>query len=503
VNLLGFQSQIVTPAYRTMTRATWPSALKVVHPGGLDIDLLREWRQHRADGTLILRQYFPDEHLVQAKFAPTFATAEMLREFDPIVECPINEASQTSAALIDELNAFTVAFVRECVARGFRPAVGVFGEGNPANLDWWVNFHPSLRAARAAGGYLALHEYGIPSLGFEDWHLLRHRRVWAVLPEDCKLPILVTECGIDGGIEGRTEVGWRGYMDAQAYAAWLRRYRQEIGADAYVHGATVFLCGGTDQWTLFDITDEVDLRGPFAEPVATPPRWTPPQEPTVTDWCPFAIREPLPAGLYDLRRDDGRPPSMNCDHIADGYGDPGPYWVSLLAKPPDQRASAHFWVSRLGELRQYVPISGQAWSNGPICQPNTLNPLIATLALQHINPNAVTISIEHEGKPGQACTPAQIATSRRLHVWLRDTVGIPLDRTHVVGHYEFDKCTRANCPGSAFPWTAILQGGTTPVFDFAKTLDQLWAIADTLATNGHPWLSQGIKSLVTLAKGEK
>lgn len=41
-----------------------------------------------------------------------------------------------------------------------------------------------------------------------------------------------------------------------------------------------------------------------------------------------------------------------------------------------------------------------------------------------------------------------------------------------------------------------------PVFDFSATLDHLWIIADTLEANGHPWLGQGIKALVTLAKGE-
>lgn len=286
MNILGLQSQIVTPAYQAMVRATWPSTLKVIVPGGMDVDLLREWRQHRPDGLLILRQYFPDEHLAQAKFGPTFATAEMLRGLRPIVECPINEASQTSAGEIDNLNAYTLAFVRECVARGFPPAVGVFSEGNPADLSWWQHFFPALRAARAARGYLALHEYGVPSLGQEDWHLLRHRRVWAELPDDCRLPILVTECGIDGGIEGRREVGWRGYFSSTEYAAWLTAYHTRLLLDPYVHGATLFLCGGVDQWRSFDIADETDLRSPLTVSLAGAPRWTLWSDPPVTQTTP-------------------------------------------------------------------------------------------------------------------------------------------------------------------------------------------------------------------------
>lgn len=281
-NLLGFQSQIATDAYRTMVRATWPSTLKVIIPGGLDEGILTEWRARRPDGMFVVRPYFPDENLDPAKINLAVSIAVGLKRFRPVLECPINEAHQTSASDIARLSAYSVRFVLDCQSAGVVPAVGVFSEGNPSNLAWWQQFYPALRAARAAGGYLALHEYGLPGLGMEDWHLLRHRRVWDALPEDCRLPILVTECGIDGGIEGRREQGWRAYMDARAYAEWLRRYHAELAKDAYVHGATLFLCGGNDQWRQFDLTDEVDLRGPLTEQLDMPPRWAPQEAPMRT-----------------------------------------------------------------------------------------------------------------------------------------------------------------------------------------------------------------------------
>lgn len=275
-NLLGYQSQVVTEPYRTMVRATWPGVLKVIVPGGLDAGLLREWRGRRPDGLLVLRNYFADEALTPTKYASILNAADGIADLHPILEVPVNESSQTSADEIARLADYSAQFVRLAADQGYKAAVGVFSEGNPSNLDWWAQFRPALLAARQHGGYLALHEYGIPSLGFEDWHLLRHRRVWSVLPDDCRVPILVTEAGIDGGIEGRKEVGWRGYMDSRAYADWLRRYRQEIAADAYVHGATLFLCGGYPQWATFSIDDEVDLRPVFTEDVAMSARWTPP-----------------------------------------------------------------------------------------------------------------------------------------------------------------------------------------------------------------------------------
>ena len=275
-NLLGYQSQVVTDAYRSMVRATWPNTLKVIYPGGLDASLLREWRSRRPDGLLVFRHYFPDEDLAPTKYATILNAADQIADLHPILEVPVNEAHQTSADEIARLADYSAQFVRLAADQGYTAAVGVFSEGNPSNLDWWAQFRPALLAARQHGGYLALHEYGIPSLGFEDWHLLRHRRVWAVLPDDARVPILVTECGIDGGIEGRREVGWRGYMDSRAYADWLRRYHAEIARDAYVHGATLFLCGCYPQWASFSLEDEVDLRGPLTEAVAMPARWTPP-----------------------------------------------------------------------------------------------------------------------------------------------------------------------------------------------------------------------------------
>lgn len=308
MNLLGFQSQVVTEAYRTMVRATWPSTLKVIVPGGLDATLLREWRQHRPDGLLILRHYYPDENLdalkltrltarattapgsgvpakvARARLAPRAAAAyrrrsitaaDEIRDLAPIIEVPINEAHQTDPADIQQLSDYSVAFVNDAADAGFKAAVGVFSEGNPADFAWWSRFFPALRAAREHGGYLALHEYGLPGLGLEDWHLLRHRRVWPLLPEDCKVPILITEAGIDGGIEGRREQGWRSYMTAPQYAAWLRAYHGELLKDTYVHGDELFLCGGNDQWRQFDITDEVDLRPVFTEDRPGAPRWHP------------------------------------------------------------------------------------------------------------------------------------------------------------------------------------------------------------------------------------
>src|SRR5262249_10974250 len=120
MNLLGVQSQIVTGAYGTMVRATWPSTLKCIVPGGRDAGRLREWRQRRPDGLLILRHYSPDERLDPAKIGQALGAADQIADLRPIVECPINEASQTSPDDIARLSDYSVRFVQEATAAGLK-----------------------------------------------------------------------------------------------------------------------------------------------------------------------------------------------------------------------------------------------------------------------------------------------------------------------------------------------------------------------------------------------
>jgi hypothetical protein len=273
----GVQSQIVTAPYESMVRATWPRALKVIDPGGIDLDLLHQWRSHRPDGLLVLRGYFPDEHLDPSKVDRVLRTAETLRSLSPIVEVPVNEAHQSGPDL-DALAAYSEVALKRIRDAGFRPAVGVFSEGNPA-LDDWARLFDLLEATRRADGYLALHEYFTPGAYLDGAHSLRYRAVYRILPDSCRVPLLITECGIDGGIDApdghRPETGWRGYVDAPRYADLLTGYRNSLAQDDYVHGAFVFVCGSTDQWRLFDVGDEVDLRHVFTGSCEGPPRWSP------------------------------------------------------------------------------------------------------------------------------------------------------------------------------------------------------------------------------------
>ena len=126
----------------------------------------------------------------------------------------------------------------------------------PGNINLWDmggGWAPYVDAIHAAD-YIAIHEYDAPTMrNSETWKCLRYRRVWDILPPDCRKPILITECGIDGGGSG---LGWTRYTNAVDYAKQLEWYDSEISKDSYVVGAAVFCCGQNAEWGTFDVNGQ-------------------------------------------------------------------------------------------------------------------------------------------------------------------------------------------------------------------------------------------------------
>lgn len=124
---------------------------------------------------------------------------------------------------------------------------------------------------------------------------------------------------------------------------------------------------------------------------------------------------------------------------------------------PASQVSSHFGVGKNGEIHQYVDLTYPAWANGAAHKPNW--PL-----LQYgVNPNHYTVSIEHEGESGDVMPEAQYQATLALHRWLIETLGIPVTRDNIIGHYRIDSVNKAGCPGSGFPWDRLfrdLEGGS-------------------------------------------
>ncbi len=169
---------------------------------------------------------------------------------------------------------------------GLRAVVGNFGTGMPP-LEWWPAFRPALEVARSNQGFLGLHEYSAPTLWYrstrapldfgahpadEGWLTLRYRKVYRQLlvPWGLQLPLLITECGVDGQVgdrPGPSGLGWKdfaGYWEqlgmgpdaAGNYVEQLAWYDSELQLDEYVAGAAVFAMTGFEEWASYELRGE-------------------------------------------------------------------------------------------------------------------------------------------------------------------------------------------------------------------------------------------------------
>ena len=134
-----------------------------------------------------------------------------------------------------------------------------------------------------------------------------------------------------------------------------------------------------------------------------------------------------------------------CDHIMQGTME------GSDSEFKNGQVSAHFGVAKDGRIWQWVAVTDAAWANGPINRPDTSIPWIVDAQKNKINPNNLTISIEHEGKTGELFSDAQYQATLWLHQKLIKENNITLDGQHIIGHFQLDSVNRPFCPGKGFP----------------------------------------------------
>jgi len=163
---------------------------------------------------------------------------------------------------------------------------------------------------------------------------------------------------------------------------------------------------------------------------------------------------PSPNYGYDGQRPRWRAVTV---HISQG---PLEGTLGWLCNPQSQ-ASAHLVVGRAGEIHQLVGLDEAAWCQGGVCKPDLTNPIVAHTVQINRNPNLVSYSVECVGfsRYGQsgALTSVQIDTLGWVLAYLCCRSHLSADRTHILGHYQWDGCTRADCPGfSAGEWEQLI-----------------------------------------------
>jgi hypothetical protein len=180
-----------------------------------------------------------------------------------------NEPSVDTVAKMQWLAQFDAARVRILSQNGRKAAIGSFSVGTPQVVnsngqplgDYWRAFYPAVDEALAKGGVLSLHEYSAPSMKnyYEEsagagWTTGRYRKVynWFLIPDGRQIPLVITECGIDGGVIGQGSKGWTSYASADGYMEQLKWYDAILKQDSYVLGATIFSLE-IPNWDDFDI----------------------------------------------------------------------------------------------------------------------------------------------------------------------------------------------------------------------------------------------------------
>jgi len=137
---------------------------------------------------------------------------------------------------------------------------------------------------------------------------------------------------------------------------------------------------------------------------------------------------------------------------------------------PGPGKSWTFSVERDGTVHQFMdPVIAAAWTNGDAQSWDGSNPLVVKACTSSYNPNEfcfVTIENVNRIEQGERLTDKQLAANRAILQWASKLSGIPMDRRHVIGHYQINGVTRQRCPTVPTDrdrvFGGILHGSDTP-----------------------------------------
>lgn len=155
-------------------------------------------------------------------------------------------------------------------------------------------------------------------------------------------------------------------------------------------------------------------------------------------------------------------PEIIVNHISEGSISS---LISWFTSPDNKISSAHFGVSKKGEIYQFVNIEDSAWANGLTNGIENATAEVVLKKSKNINPNWYSVSIEHEGVWAETkgkLTDEQLKATKWLHKYIIEYVyekyghRIEPSSKTIIGHYEIDKKQRPFCPGELFPFQDII-----------------------------------------------
>ena len=125
---------------------------------------------------------------------------------------------------------------------------------------------------------------------------------------------------------------------------------------------------------------------------------------------------------------------------------------------PRANASTNYYADSDGDLYQMVSDEDFAWAQG-VWSKDRVEPRPAWWRDEYVSYNTCMLSIEIEGyahKIGETFLVGsrQFETVAAWSAFVCEKYGIPIDRTHHVGHSELSR--QKGDPGRDFPWAALL-----------------------------------------------
>lgn len=152
-------------------------------------------------------------------------------------------------------------------------------------------------------------------------------------------------------------------------------------------------------------------------------------------------------------------PQLIVNHITDGSLNSTIDWFT---SEKNEDSSAHFLISKKGVLYQFVDIEDNAWANG-LNDDEIKKSKIPLIKKLKVNPNRVSVSIEHEYYTDDTgLTREQLITTLLLHKYIINFVEknynhkiVPSSKT-ILKHSDIDP-KKPHCTGESFPIKQIIE----------------------------------------------
>ena len=259
---------------------------------------------------IIVRQYFTTQPLPTDPVTvadPITQSADRLRNAGVPVAGVMgyNEVGHTGDGL-NRLVELELRLIDLFQSRGLRYAGGNFSVSWPLVTEL-VRYRAVLERLVETDGWLALHQYGAPTMRGRTDLTLHHRalRQQAVSQGWTWPRIIISETGIDGGVLDGQLRGFRAFPDVD-YLAELRWLLDELAADDDVDFACAFGTGMNHDWETFDIVGSSVERAVEQLTEYTPPTSQPrpiirvrlPSSKVVTLVVEEYLRGVVPAEVY-------------------------------------------------------------------------------------------------------------------------------------------------------------------------------------------------------------